>query len=60
MRKNDDVIYRKADVEQKGYLVTLYCYSRHNSEEQRIVMRFDPQKVDGHGVQMERVLSRYG
>lgn len=39
---------------KKGYLVTLYRYDRNNADEQTIVMRYDPGRVDGHGVAREK------
>lgn len=44
------VEYDKRTTAKEGFLVTLYRYDRNNADEQTIVMRFDPKKVDGHGV----------
>ena len=54
MRKNNDVSYDPKTVGKKGYLVTLYRYDKNNAEETTVVMRFDPNKVDGFGVSTER------
>lgn len=47
MNRKNDVCYDKKTIGKKGYLVTLYRYTNHNSEES-IVMRFDPSKIDGY------------
>jgi hypothetical protein len=47
--KNSDVHYDKKTVGKTGYLVRLYRYSQNNAEEQTLVMRFNPSKVDGFG-----------
>jgi hypothetical protein len=48
------VEYDKNCTEKTGFLVTLYRYDRHNADEQTIVMRYDPGRVDGHGVAREK------
>ena len=55
MRKSrtSDVYYDKNTVGGTGYLVTLYRYTNNNVEEETVVMRFDPKKVNGHGIKQE-------
>ena len=51
MNRKNEVCYDKKTIGKEGYLVTLYRYTNNNADEQTIVMRFDPNKVDGHAVQ---------
>ena len=44
------VIYKKTAVEKNGFLVKLYRFD--NSDEQTIFLKFQPEKVDGHSIEL--------